>query len=320
MAIDVMEKVATRVIQANRAKQASPDIALAEIEQLLQLLTTLHESLQDPGQKKQAKLALDSARKLKTQIAQTAAKVVRYEKFVQTMARKVMGVDTGTISLKTLQKSIDITLGFAHEDELTGLANRRFFMHQLNHRLTMMHHSLAENQDNIDGFSLVYLDIDGMKQVNDILSHSEGDNVLRDFAAIARMFFRVKDISLRHYITDSQPASTRLKHDLIGRIGGDEFLMIIDSIELPVLERKLREMSEWFEMSTRALITRQLGLNAGNQISPAIPHVGISYGCEHINIMMLPTTTTTIITAVEQKMYANKRARKTRSGMDPDER
>jgi diguanylate cyclase (GGDEF)-like protein len=84
-------------------------------------------------------------------------------------------------------------LELARIDELTGLANRRRFIHQLT---------------NLDGdpATLLLLDLDGFKAVNDTLGHEAGDELLRQ---IALRFSRVTPTG-----------------SLLARLGGDEFGVI----------------------------------------------------------------------------------------------
>ncbi|MBF0182405.1 MAG: diguanylate cyclase [Magnetococcales bacterium] len=85
------------------------------------------------------------------------------------------------------------------EDALTGLHNRRGFM------------MLAEQEFKIamrsgGRMSLIFIDLDGMKDINDRLGHKMGDQALLETAAIMRKVFR--------------------KSDLLCRQGGDEFLAL----------------------------------------------------------------------------------------------
>jgi diguanylate cyclase (GGDEF)-like protein/PAS domain S-box-containing protein len=85
------------------------------------------------------------------------------------------------------------------EDELTGLHNRRGFL------------LLAEQEwktavRNKTHFVLFFIDLDGMKQINDKLGHLFGDQALMETAAILRQVFR--------------------KSDILARQGGDEFLVL----------------------------------------------------------------------------------------------
>jgi diguanylate cyclase (GGDEF)-like protein/PAS domain S-box-containing protein len=85
-------------------------------------------------------------------------------------------------------------------DELTGLFNRRGFL------------IFGQKQCEIAKrykrhFSILFLDLDGMKKINDTFGHKDGDQALVDIAAILRKTFREADI--------------------IARIGGDEFTVLI---------------------------------------------------------------------------------------------
>ncbi|HOP85809.1 MAG TPA: diguanylate cyclase [Syntrophorhabdaceae bacterium] len=90
-------------------------------------------------------------------------------------------------------KSMSIT------DELTGLYNRRGFI------------TLAEQQIKIadrtkKGVLLFFIDMDKMKQINDLLGHKSGDMALKETATVLKEVFRESDI--------------------IARIGGDEFAVL----------------------------------------------------------------------------------------------
>jgi len=86
-------------------------------------------------------------------------------------------------------------------DELTGLLNRRGFM------------TLSEKQMHISrrykrSFSILFLDLNEMKQINDSFGHKEGDQALIDLADLLKKTFRSSDI--------------------IARLGGDEFTVLIN--------------------------------------------------------------------------------------------
>jgi diguanylate cyclase (GGDEF)-like protein len=88
----------------------------------------------------------------------------------------------------------------ATRDELTGLYNRR-------HALTLLEQqmSLASRYDK--SLCIAMLDLDWFKQINDTYGHVAGDKVLREFALLCKRSLRESDV--------------------IGRIGGEEFLMIL---------------------------------------------------------------------------------------------
>jgi len=92
----------------------------------------------------------------------------------------------------------------AYYDMLTGLPNRSSAMSLLENLITK-----ARNQDT--SIALMYVDLDGFKKVNDSLGHDIGDKLLQQ---IASRFFD----SLR-------------KNDTTCRIGGDEFIVLLDEVE-----------------------------------------------------------------------------------------
>lgn len=89
-------------------------------------------------------------------------------------------------------------------DPLTNLPNRRLFFDRLN--MTLEH-----NRRNKSMFSVLYVDLDGFKSVNDSLGHEAGDELLCVVAELLRKVFR--------------------KSDTIARIGGDEFAIINDRLK-----------------------------------------------------------------------------------------
>jgi diguanylate cyclase (GGDEF)-like protein/PAS domain S-box-containing protein len=107
---------------------------------------------------------------------------------------------------KKMEEQLQAT---AITDELTGLFNRRGF-----YTISEKHCKLATRFKR--GLSLLYLDIDGMKNINDELGHKAGDQALVDTANILKMTFRETDI--------------------IARIGGDEFAVLLTEHSDPDIE------------------------------------------------------------------------------------
>ncbi len=88
----------------------------------------------------------------------------------------------------------------ASHDPLTGLVNRREFEHRLQE-------ALDSAQSGDTGHALCYLDLDHFKVVNDTCGHTAGDNMLREIASL-----------IKETVRDS---------DTVGRIGGDEFALLL---------------------------------------------------------------------------------------------
>jgi len=100
---------------------------------------------------------------------------------------------------------------------LTGLYNRR--------HLELVQHKVLQDAERRNGsFGLMHLDLDHFKSINDIYGHAVGDEVLKETANVLTLFTR--------------------EEELIFRIGGDEFLVILpvitDKEELLNFKKRLK--------------------------------------------------------------------------------
>jgi diguanylate cyclase (GGDEF)-like protein len=99
-------------------------------------------------------------------------------------------------------------------DALTGLLNRRGFYQTVEGMLV--------RNERLDKFLVViYLDLDGFKQINDSLGHDAGDQVLLWVAEQLRDCIR--------------------PYDVLARMGGDEFTVVIDGLDYPEQAAKVAE-------------------------------------------------------------------------------
>jgi diguanylate cyclase (GGDEF)-like protein len=132
----------------------------------------------------------------------------------------IVSVSRANQYLRDRQRVLEELRTLSLSDELTGLYNRRGFF------------ILAEQQIKIAtrtrrGMLLVSADLDGLKKINDGFGHHEGDRAIVDAAQLLRQSFRESDI--------------------ISRIGGDEFVILITEkpdINAEVLFNRLRKNLE----------------------------------------------------------------------------
>ena len=104
-------------------------------------------------------------------------------------------------------------------DEITGLLNKKAFIGAAE-KILHPHHFLHASAPASVVF--IFLDLDHLKEVNDTLGHSMGDQVIVDAAAAIQNTFR--------------------KDDLIGRFGGDEYCVLLTNTPRHILETRLEEI------------------------------------------------------------------------------
>lgn len=134
----------------------------------------------------------------------------------------------------------------ATRDELTGLPNRFLFRHSLDKMLAQA--SRAEVM-----FSLLYLDLDWFKEVNDTHGHHVGDMLLK--AVAERLQSRLRET------------------DVAARVGGDEFVLLLWNIKSPedvgIYARKLiKSMGEPFPFDVKGGIECRIGASVGGAVYP----------------------------------------------------
>ena len=128
-------------------------------------------------------------------------------------------------------------------DALTGLANRRLFRDRVEQAL------LSAKRER-EGFSLMLLDLDRFKEINDTLGHQTGDAVLEELATRLRTVSRASDT--------------------VARLGGDEFALVLEGARdgasaLFVAERIRRALEDPFVVDGLSL---QLETSIGIAVYP----------------------------------------------------
>jgi diguanylate cyclase (GGDEF)-like protein len=145
-------------------------------------------------------------------------------------------------SLSNLHKQADQMSKLAHTDPLTGLSNRRHLFEQLENEF-------ARAQRYRRPFCLLYIDMDGFKSINDQFGHLFGDEILRGSARSMQAVLRATD--------------------LLARIGGDEFAVLLPETDLVGAEHVAEKL-------------RKALAAYGSQLSPSLPSLTLSVGVGQI--------------------------------------
>jgi diguanylate cyclase (GGDEF)-like protein/PAS domain S-box-containing protein len=131
---------------------------------------------------------------------------------------RFVGFNTDITEQKEYQDKIDHT---AKHDLLTNLPNRFLLSELLTHEMKMTKRSNKQ-------LALLFIDLDGFKEVNDLYGHDAGDEVLSVVAS-----------RMNHIVRES---------DIVSRLGGDEFVIVITDLSkrkelIPLLQRLLSDLS-----------------------------------------------------------------------------
>lgn len=156
--------------------------------------------------------------------------------------------------------------GLADRDALTPLLNRRAFVRELSRARTFVQRYGAPA-------SLVFLDLDGFKHVNDRFGHAAGDAALK--AVAERLSANVRE------------------SDVVGRLGGDEFGVILVQADQPTAELKAIALAHAIEREP---------IRFGDWAAP----VRLSFGVREIAPDAEPEA---LLAEADAAMYARKRAR-----------
>ena len=167
--------------------------------------------------------------------------------------------------LTTLRQSLETQSRLARVDPLTEVRNPRAFMSEAEE---------AVRTCNREGrpVTLVYLDLDDFKNVNDTLGHSGGDDVLQAVA-------------------DALTQSTRAS-DLVGRLGGDEFAVVLPGTGSSAAVTVMDDMLE------------RVRTNLG-----PLP-VPVTFSAGAVTLLVAPASLDEAISAADELMYEVKRSGK----------
>ena len=151
--------------------------------------------------------------------------------------------------IKEMQDEIARLTRLVNYDELTGILNRRGLLEDGER---MFHfaspYSRADDRRNIHRvpFSVLFIDVDNFKSINDTYGHIAGDNALKLISQIFRTALRADD--------------------LYGRFGGEEFVLVLNGVgsdRAMLIAEKLRnaiEQVEFIWKDQRILLTASFGI------------------------------------------------------------
>jgi two-component system, cell cycle response regulator len=164
---------------------------------------------------------------------------------------------------EALRRNAELLENLSLIDELTQLRNRRGFFDLAEQAL-----KVAKREDY--AMALFFMDLNGLKGINDTLGHQAGDEALRDAADILRQTFRDSDI--------------------LARLGGDEFVALAHvHREANPVEQRLREHLDAF--NARGHRPYSLGLSIGTTLVDAASEEELA----------------TLIARADAEMYSQKR-------------
>ncbi len=185
--------------------------------------------------------------------------------FIITKEKLYFGMANGYDLLNEItRRKQKYLFGLAHFDQLTGLPNRTLLLDRL-------HQAISVSSRTSRAISLLFIDLDGFKQVNDTYGHGIGDRLLKEVAARLLACLR--------------------EGDTAARLGGDEFVVVLLESDLDrattVAERILETLRESYGFGKKT-------------ISSISASIGIAVYPEHANEL------DALLAAADNAMYVAK--------------
>jgi len=123
----------------------------------------------------------------------------------------ILSMQVDLTNLRMKEKKLEF---LSYNDQLTGLYNRAYFDQELKR---------LDNQDELP-LSLVVIDVNGLKMINDVYGHLAGDELIKSAAAVLKSCLRDEDI--------------------LARFGGDEFALILPQTPKKDVEKIIKRIKE----------------------------------------------------------------------------
>ncbi|BCD97829.1 diguanylate cyclase [Marinagarivorans cellulosilyticus] len=219
-------------------KSLAPEDIVFAIQQVIEGGIYVPSSLLDTNPRTTPVEDTQSIQKQLQHLADIARRVIREKNLDICDQADVESEMTSTLNrlVRELQEDRDYLELLAFQDDLTGVANRRLFDERLDQ-------ALRNSRRNCTFISLIYLDLDHFKRINDTLGHPAGDALLKKVAQ--RLVTSVREV------------------DTVARLGGDEFTVILVDVDsIDGLEGHLTRL--------RNTIKQVITLENGKQCTPSV--------------------------------------------------
>ena len=172
----------------------------------------------------------------------------------EALRQRMEQLESENILLKERIKHLESQLGI---DQLTGTSNRSVFENELEHFLKIIRGETEEHRapaERLTEVSLIFVDLDHFKQINDTYGHPAGDEVLRRVSAFLMNSVRETDI--------------------VARVGGEEFVVLMPGADESVAARdadtfrmKISQME--FEKHPKLRVTASFGVSSSKSSQSA---------------------------------------------------
>ena len=167
-----------------------------------------------------------------------------------------------TVLLTELHHALEEERVLANTDPLTGALNRRSFNE-------IAEKKMISAEINQRPYTLVYIDLDNFKAVNDVLGHATGDLVLKTIADMAHKHIR--------------------NTDFLARLGGDEFAILLIDID--------QEHAESIVQRLQAALLEKMDINDW----------GITFSIGVLTVLSMPQSVDKLVSLADALMYDVKR-------------
>lgn len=189
-------------------------------------------------------------------------------------------------NIQQLEAELEHLRKLVYYDELTDVFNRRGFLKEAGKLFETIVPSKKGDERRRElpvPFSVVFLDIDDFKKVNDTFGHEAGDEILRAMGQAVPRHFR--------------------EYDIVGRWGGEEFVIALLGADSKVTHQIAERMREAVAV---------LSVPAGKHVLRVTLSIGVAQHSDELNIMAL-------IDRADGAMYLAKKSGKNRVAIHGDE-